>query len=157
MYYTVQQPVASDASDARAKVLYVLYARAQHTVQCQYYYLVVRLSTTVFVPVRSVQLYSAVHAMLQHVLLLYLLRSSYLSRLWNSDTGTVPSTYRYYVHSTCTPKVLASTINSTCTGSTVLCRSRVCGTRSSTTVVPVLVRYRTTVITVHVATVVLYV
>ena len=95
--YTVQQPVASDASDARAKVLYVLYARAQHTVQCQYYYLVVRLSTTVFVPVRSVQLYSAVHAMLQHVLLLYLLRSSYLSRLWNSDTGTVPSTYRYYV------------------------------------------------------------
>ena len=56
MYY--QQPVASDASDARAKVLYVLYARAQHTVQCQYYYLVVRLSTTVFVPVRSVQLYS---------------------------------------------------------------------------------------------------
>ena len=97
MYYTVQQPVASDASDARAKVLYVLYARAQHTVQCQYYYLVVRLSTTVFVPVRSVQLYSAVHAMLQHVLLLYLLRSSYLSRLWNSDTGTVPSTYRYYV------------------------------------------------------------
>jgi len=95
--YTVQQPVASDASDARAKVLYVLYARAQHTVQCQYYYLVVRLSTTVFVPVRSVQLYSAVHAMLQHVLLLYLLRSSYLSQLWNRDTGTVPSTYRYYV------------------------------------------------------------
>ena len=35
--------------------------------------------------------------MLQHVLLLYLLRSNYLSRLWNSDTGTVPSTYRYYV------------------------------------------------------------
>ena len=110
MYYTVQQPVASDASDARAKVLYVLYARAQHTVQCQYYYLVVRLSTTVFVPVRSVQLYSAVHAMLQHVLLLYLLRSSYLSRLWNSDTGTVPSTYRYYVHSTCTSKVLVLSI-----------------------------------------------
>ena len=48
--------------------------------------------------------------MLQHVLLLYLLRSSYLSRLWNRDTGTVPSTYRYYVHSTCTSKVLVLSI-----------------------------------------------